>query len=92
MIEYLHNAIRATAGADIVITSKVTEDDTPLEGVGFMLHMGEDSAIVVPGELIEGVYQFTIPANITAGLHGRYEYCLCQESQPLCFKQPIYFV
>ena len=92
MIEYLHNAIRATAGADIEIVSKVTEDSEPVLGVCFMLHTDETKMLAFPGELIDGIYKFIIPADVTKGLSGRYEYCLAKENQPLCFKEPIYFV
>lgn len=92
MIEYLYDAIRATAGADVVITSRIVEDDACVEGVGLMLHLDEENAIVVPGVLENEVYQFTIPAEITRELKGRYLYCFCKEDEPLCFKEPIYFV
>lgn len=92
MIEYLYDTIRATAGADVAIVTRITEDDAPLESVGLMLHISEDSAIVIEGELIGDVYQFVIPAELTSGLKGRYWYCFCQEGQPLCFKEAIYFV
>lgn len=92
MIEYLYDTIRATAGADIEIVSKVTEDDQPIDGVGFMLHLDDEHAVVIPGTLIDGIYQFVIPADVTRELRGRYWYCLCQEGKPLCFKEAIYFV
>lgn len=92
MIEYLYDTLRATAGADIEIVTCITEDDTPVENVGLMLHLDQDNAIVIKGELVNGIYQFIIPAEITKDLQGRYWYCFCQGEQPLCFKEAIYFV
>jgi hypothetical protein len=92
MIEYLYDTIRATAGADITITSRIEEDGECVDNVGFMLHLDNEHAIVIPGELSGEVYQFVIPANVTAELKGRYWYCFCREGKPLCFKEAIYFV
>lgn len=92
MIEYLYDAIRATTGSDITIVAVVTEDDETLEGTCLALHTKEDAMVMIEGELVDGVYQFTIPAEVTAGLSGRYSYCFMKEGQPLCFKKPIYFV
>lgn len=92
MIEYLYNAIRATAGADINIVARVTEDSESVEGTCLALHISEDSMIMIEGELVNDVYQFTIPAEVTAGLSGRYWYCFMKDNQPLCFKEAIYFV
>ena len=92
MIEYLYDAIRATAGADMNIVARVSEDGETLEGTCFALHIDDEHMVVVEGELIDGVYQFTVPAEITANLSGRYWYCFMKEHKPLCFKEPIYFV
>lgn len=92
MIEYLYDAIRATAGADVTIVTRIIEDDVPVENVGFMLHLDDENAIVIAGELENETYQFVIPADITKDLKGRYWYCFCQEGKPLCFKEAIYFV
>ena len=92
MIEYLYDAIRATAGADVTIVSRIVEDGACVENVGFMLHLDDEHAIVIAGELENETYQFVIPADITKDLKGRYWYCFCQEGKPLCFKEAIYFV
>ena len=91
MIEYLNDAIRATAGSNIVITSRITEDDEMIEGVQFVLHLDDVEVVVEP--YIEGeVMIFEIPAEITAGRKGRYWYCFRREDEMLCFKQPFYLV
>lgn len=92
MIEYLYDAIRATTGSDITIVARVTEDDESVVGTCLALHIDAEHMIMIEGELVNEVYQFTIPAEVTAGLSGRYSYCFMKEGQPLCFKKPIYFV
>ena len=94
MIEYLYDAIRASAGTDITVSAKVTDDDgNPItEGCMFMLHTDEMLLVSVEGEYVEDTWFFTIPKEVTKGLHGRYRYCICTENDELCFKQPIYFV
>lgn len=91
MIEYLNDAIRATAGSDIIITSRITEDDEMVEGVQLVLHL--DDVEVVADAYIDGeVMLFEIPAEITAGRQGRYWYCFRRGEEMLCFKQPFYLV
>lgn len=93
MVEYLYNCIRASAGQDITIISNIEENKVDVtEGCGFMLHIDEDNAIVFGGEFKEGLWYFTIPAEYTKELKGRYWYCLTKNGSTLCFKQPIYFM
>ncbi len=96
MIEYLDKAIRAVAGQDINVTARLTTDEGDLikESCGLMFH-GENDEIKMYG----GVYfsdtelwQFTIPAEDTKGLRGRYWYCICKDGINLCFKQPLYLL
>ena len=92
MIEYLHSAIRATAGDDITIYACICEDGEDIKsGCGVMLHIGEEMKMF-EGQYINGVWAFNIPADETAGLHGRYWYCLYKDGSTLCFKQPIYLM
>lgn len=92
MIEYLANAIRATAGEEIVIVANIAEDGVDVtSGCGIMLHIGDDMAMF-PGEYKDELWFFTIPAEATKGLHGRYSYCLYRDDNTLCFKEPIYLM
>lgn len=97
MIEYLYNAIRATAGKQICICAKVVGLDEELitDECSIMLHDIDGSLLysTIGTYLAETeIWQFDIPADITKGLKGRYWYCLCHKDEDLCFKEPIYFV
>lgn len=95
MIEYLYDAIRAVAGQEFEVNLVATKEDGTFleEGCCFMLHVG-DRMIETPGnyDAVSGVWSFIIPASATAGMNGRYEYCIMHEGKNLCFKQPIYLV
>ena len=96
MIEYLYDAIRAVAGQDITIAAQVTDE----EGVSItdscdLMFYGEDGLIT----MVDGIYTpeldmwtYTIPADITKGLNGRYFYSISRNDSSLCFKQPLYLV
>lgn len=95
MIEYLHNAIRAMAGADIRVDARVTDEEGAIitTGVKLILHDKKDAMI----ESFEGSYEndswhFLIPAQVTKGLKGRYFYCIQYNGNPLCFKEPLYLI
>ena len=96
MIEYLFDAIRALAGNDTPVTAVITDaagvDVT--EGCSLMLHDTDRETMIaeIDGTYDEGEWVFTIPASITKELNGRYWYCIRQDGNSLCFKQPIYFV
>jgi hypothetical protein len=94
LIEYLYNAIRATAGEDIIITAKVADDSgAEVSGCAISLFDNEQLITTIKGLFGDGFWQFIIPAAITAELKGRYWYCICDEDhKKLCFKEPIYLV
>lgn len=95
MIEYLYNAIRATAGNDITIAAELTNTsgEAIAEGCHLMLFDPEKKLIAtIDGVCNEAEWSFTIPAELTKGLNGRYWYCICHYNTNLCFKQPIYLV
>lgn len=97
MIEYLYDAIRATAGQNIAVDAKITNDLGELltESCSFMLHdNNKDMIINVDGEYLEeeGIWRFVVPAYATKGLKGRYWYCIQHIDQNVCFHQPIYLV
>ena len=97
MIEYLYNAIRASANEDIVITAKIS---TPTgEPVTSGTHIGiyndkDERLVMVNGEETDGVWEYQIPGALTADLKGKYWYCICCNNthKSYCFKQPIYFI
>lgn len=95
-IEYLYNCIRATAGQDIEIAARITEDSGEAinDSCGLMLYSEDEMITKVDGELVsnEGYWRFILPAEITKGLIGRYYYSIYHNDKTLCFKQPLYLV
>lgn len=100
MIEYLYNAIRATAGQDVIVTAYITDEDERVitEGCHIMLYDKDRKTLL---HTVDGVYHnengyfewiFTIPGELTKELDGRYWYCICYHDKNLCFREPIYFV
>lgn len=96
MIEYLYNAIRATAGNDIAITAEITDaDGNNIEDSCYLMLHDKDRKTVlaeVRGKYEDGEWVFIIPATQTKELKGRYWYCIRHVNNSLCFKEPIYFV
>lgn len=96
MVEYIYNVIRAVAGQPIEVHAIAVNPDETLitENCTLALHSDEEDLIQVPGTFLaeEGLWQFVIPADATAGLHGRYWYCVMHDGENLCFKEPIYLV
>lgn len=94
MVEFFYDAIRATAEEDIVIPAIITNDEGECitDACSIMLHTDDMILASVPGELVDGTWYFTIPAEITTGHRGRYWYCICQDDSKLCFRQPIYLI
>ena len=95
MIEYLHNAVRATAGEDIKLAAKIVgADEAPITTACHLNFYNDTSTLgTYDGTLVDGVWEFTIPAEATANLFGRYWYCICDKTHTKYnFKQPIYLV
>jgi hypothetical protein len=94
MIEYLYNAIRATAGEDITIAAEITDNSgfCVNDGCALMLWDDEELLTSVDGMLIDDLWNFTIPAAATTGFKGRYWYCICHKHNKLQFKEPLYLV
>jgi hypothetical protein len=96
MIEYLHDAIRATAGNNIAVTAVITDDNDEAitENCFLMLHDKDRKTIIteIRGNYENDEWTFIIPADKTKGLKGRYWYCIRHVNNSLCFKQPIYLV
>jgi hypothetical protein len=94
MIEYLYDAIRASAGSDLAIAANITDKEgNPItENCNLYIHSDEEHLITAEAKYEEEQWLFSIPATATKNLRGRYWYCICQAENDLCFKQPIYFV
>ena len=96
MIEYLYTAIRAHAGNDIIIAADITDDNGAdiTEGCTLVLHDKDKNTMIaeIDGSYSDGEWTFFIPAAITKGLDGRYWYCIRNNGNALCFKEPIYLV
>lgn len=96
MVEYLYNAIRASAGHDITISAIVTNPagEEITEDVVLILNDKDKETVIleVKGTYSEEEWTFVIPAEITEGLYGRYWYCIHYGDSNLCFKEPIYLV
>ena len=99
LIEYLYNAIRATAGEDITLTARLTDENGENLGEGVPNHISLYNDIERLGSyngryIVDGLWEYTIPAEATAELKGRYWYCLCTDDKhtKLNFKQPLYLV
>ena len=94
MIEYLYDAVRATAGENITLAAKITDDSGAVITENCHIMLFDDLSLL---GMFEGVldgeeWSFTIPAEVTSGLIGRYWYCICAEYGSLCFKQPLYLI
>ena len=97
MIEYLYDAIRASSGQNINIYADITDDNgNPIaEGCRLNLFSPDKEFIASFEGVIDenlGEWKFSIPAEATTGLKGRYFYCISYFNTSLCFKQPIYLV
>jgi hypothetical protein len=94
-LEYIYDAIRATAGEDTGISATILDDDgNPFEtGCGLSLYDGDGERIgFIDGYYVgEGLWLFTIPAHMNYGLSGRYYYSINQDGEDMNFKTPIYF-
>lgn len=98
MVEYLYNAIRASAGQENTINAYITDENENLitENCYFVLHDGtgtkEIAKILGSYDKDLTVWTFVINPEITTGLRGRYMYCVSHDNSSLCFNQPIYFL
>ena len=93
MVEILYNAIRAVAGQNIEITVAITEMNEPVvENCSMTIYNDNEEIITVDGNYLDEInmWQFTIPAEATAGLDGRYWYDIRHNDENLCFKEPFY--
>lgn len=95
MIEYIFNTIKASAGNDIDVVAKITNDDgSPITLNCSMMLFDEEEGMIadVKGNYIDENWVFSIPAEATEGRVGKHWYCVCYGSQNLCFREPLYLV
>lgn len=95
MVEYLYNAIRATAGNDLTVAAIITDDagEAITEGCSLMFHDKDKELIaVLQGTYANDEWLFLIPAELTKGLNGRYWYCIEHNGNSLCPKEPMYLI
>jgi hypothetical protein len=95
MIEYLHDTIRASAGDTIAISAKITDSAGAIiqDTCTLCLYDGNNKLLDIEGVLEENIWTFTINADITTALAGRYWYKVCDcNHNSLDFAQPIYFI
>lgn len=97
MIEYLYDAIRATAGEKIELSAIIENaEGEPITGMCHVMLFDKDNTELLAtydGTFIEelGLWNFTIPGEATKGRLGRHWYRICTPEASLCFRQPIYF-
>lgn len=98
LVEYLYDAVRALAEQDIVIQAIITDEKESeiTENCKLVLYDKdkEKTILAVEGKYLpeDNLWQFTIPAEATKNMRGRYWYCIQYEGNAMCFKQPIYLM
>lgn len=93
MTEYLYDAIHAVSGEDICIAAEITDvDGNNIEsGCSLVVFDGDGSLYYkVGGVYTNGVWTFTIPADISALMQGDYWYRIMYADGSLSFNAPIY--
>lgn len=91
MIEVYYDVIKAVAGQQIDVTVDIEGEVEG--GCQMVIHnAANDIVAATEGSYIEEVdmWHFTFPADATKGLEGRFWYCVQNDGQNLCFKQPMY--
>ena len=92
MMEYLYDAIRVTAGQGFTVGAKITDDEGALitSGCDLTLYNDEEMLVRVDGYFDGTAWNFTVPAEATKGLEGRFWYSISHNNSDICFKQPLY--
>lgn len=96
MIDYIFDAIRATAGEDIEVNAFITDEEDNLVSAGccFVL-FGKDGDKFFECQGTCGgdnLWCFTIPAEETKGLKGRYWYSVYEDGKAISFFKPFWLV
>lgn len=92
MIEYLYDAVKATSGENITIVARITDENGLAVTGSCKLELFNDEKFItkVYGIYADELWSFTIPADATTGLYGRYWYSISARDSSLSFKEPIY--
>lgn len=94
MIEYLHDAIRASTDADIIVNARIrtSQGADVSEGCRFIVEDDFKELFAIDGEYADGVWTFIIPAETISGMRGRYWYHIKDNyGNAYSFSQPLYF-
>lgn len=94
MVEYLYDAIRASAGDEVSLGAVISDATGEEDCLLYLYNDAKEEFFCSEGlfDVENGYWGFTIPSSITQTLSGRYWYCICDRGTTLQFKQPIYFV
>lgn len=92
-IEYLYDVVKAIAGEEINICAEITDAmDNPITSGCSIVFIDKDFSTIgeYAGTYADGDWIFTIPAEATKGMEGRYWYRIKFKDGSLCFAAPIY--
>ena len=94
MVEYIFNAIKATAGEDITIAAEITDPDGEMLVAGCRLKLSTDDVeiAIVDGYFSEDSWVFIVPAIFTERLKGRCWYTILYGDVSISHPEPIYLV
>ena len=93
MIEFLYDCIKTVSGEDINIGAQITDVDGKdiTSGCSLLFIDKEYNTIdEYAGTYADGAWTFTIPAEATKGMEGRYWYRIKYNDDSLSFAAPIY--
>ena len=93
MVEFLYNAIKCIAGEDINILAEITDAmNNPITSGCSIVFIDKDFSTIAEydGVYYDGAWTFTIPAEVTKGMAGRYWYRIKFKDESLSCAAPIY--
>ena len=93
MTQFLYDAIKAIAGEDINIGAQITDvDGNDITSGCSLLFIDKEYNTIAEyaGTYADGEWTFTIPAQATKGMEGRYWYRIKYNDDSLSFAAPIY--
>lgn len=93
MTEFLYDCIKAVAGEDINIGAQITDvDGNNITSGCSLLFINKNFNTIAEyaGTYADGTWTFTIPAEATKGMEGRYWYRIKYNDNSLSFAAPIY--
>lgn len=93
MVEYLYDCIKTIAGEDISICAEITDAmENPITTGCSIVFIDKDFSTIgeYDGVYSGGAWTFTIPAQVTKGMEGRYWYRIKLKDESLSCAAPIY--